>query len=84
MNLYVYRLYAFLDWEDGRASYSLFPPSCDAICYSGFTAWSGERDPPSVFKLLETIYSAFDELARSFGVFKVETIGDSYVAVVGE
>jgi class 3 adenylate cyclase len=50
---------------------------------AGFTAWSSEREPPQVFKLLETLYSAFDEVARKLGVFKVETIGDCYVAVTG-
>jgi class 3 adenylate cyclase len=32
---------------------------------------------------LETIYAGFDTLANIHGVFKIETIGDSYVAVVG-
>ena len=41
------------------------------------------RDPTQVFMLLEAIYSAFDVIARRRGVFKVETIGDSYVAVTG-
>jgi len=36
-----------------------------------------------VFTLLETLYGAFDRLAQRRGVFKVETIGDSYVAVTG-
>jgi class 3 adenylate cyclase len=36
-----------------------------------------------VFTLLETIYGAFDAIARRRGVYKVETIGDSYVAVTG-
>ena len=49
----------------------------------GFTAWSSTRDPIQVFHLLETIYAGFDALANIHGVFKVETIGDSYVAVVG-
>jgi class 3 adenylate cyclase len=49
----------------------------------GFTAWSSEREPPQVFKLLETLYTAFDEVAHQLGVFKVETIGDCYVAVSG-
>jgi class 3 adenylate cyclase len=48
-----------------------------------FTAWSSIRDPIQVFTFLETIYSAFDEIATKRGVFKVETIGDSYVAVAG-
>jgi class 3 adenylate cyclase len=50
---------------------------------AGFTAWSSEREPSQVFKLLETIYSAFDNIARRLHVFKVETIGDCYVAVTG-
>lgn len=50
---------------------------------AGFTAWSSIRDPAQVFTLLETLYGAFDSLAKKRGVFKVETIGDSYVAVCG-
>jgi Adenylate and Guanylate cyclase catalytic domain len=49
----------------------------------GFTAWSSSRDAIQVFHLLETIYAGFDSLAKVRGVFKIETIGDSYVAVVG-
>jgi Adenylate and Guanylate cyclase catalytic domain len=49
----------------------------------GFTQWSADRQPTEVFHLLETLYGAFDALARRYGVFKVETIGDTYVAVVG-
>ena len=50
---------------------------------SGFTAWSSEREPIQVFQLLEALYAAFDEAGKRLGVFKVETIGDCYVAVVG-
>jgi Adenylate and Guanylate cyclase catalytic domain len=49
----------------------------------GFTQWSASRAPTQVFQLLETLYGAFDQLAKLYGVFKVETIGDTYVAVVG-
>ena len=38
---------------------------------AGFTAWSSERDPTQVFKLLETLYAAFDRTAKKMGVFKV-------------
>jgi class 3 adenylate cyclase len=37
----------------------------------GFTAWSSIREPTQVFTLLETIYGAFDAIARKRGVFKV-------------
>jgi class 3 adenylate cyclase len=50
---------------------------------AGFTAWSSEREPSQVFKLLEGVYQAFDQIAKKHQVFKVETIGDSYVAVCG-
>jgi class 3 adenylate cyclase len=50
---------------------------------SGFTAWSSAREPSQVFTLLETVYNAFDKIAKRKGVFKVETIGDCYMAVTG-
>eukprot|EP00980_Cylindrotheca_fusiformis_P000463 scaffold115_cov123-Cylindrotheca_fusiformis.AAC.3 len=50
---------------------------------SGFTAWSSEREPAQVFQLLETVYHNFDKIANKRNVFKVETIGDCYVAVTG-
>jgi class 3 adenylate cyclase len=49
----------------------------------GFTRWSSTRQPTEVFRLLETIYKSFDKIAVRLGVFKVETIGDCYLAVTG-
>lgn len=53
-----------------------------SVC-SGFTQWSADRPPVDVFLLLETLYGAFDVIAMKCGVFKIETIGDCYVAVTG-
>lgn len=50
---------------------------------AGFTAWASAREPSQVFRLLESLYSNFDQIAKKRGVFKVETIGDCYVAVCG-
>mmetsp|Transcript_6633 Transcript_6633/g.10131 ORF Transcript_6633/g.10131 Transcript_6633/m.10131 type:complete len:1139 (+) Transcript_6633:135-3551(+) len=50
---------------------------------AGFTAWSSTREATDVFTLLESIYMRFDKISRRHGVFKVETVGDSYVAVCG-
>ena len=50
---------------------------------AGFTAWSSTRDPVQVFILLQTVYHVFDTLAKKHNVFKIETIGDCYVAVTG-
>jgi class 3 adenylate cyclase len=49
----------------------------------GFTFWSASHTPIEVFTLLESLYNEFDTCARTRRVFKVETIGDCYVAVVG-
>jgi len=50
---------------------------------SGFTAWSSVREPTQVFTLLETLFQAFDKIAKKRRVFKVETVGDCYVCVAG-
>jgi class 3 adenylate cyclase len=49
----------------------------------GFTSWCSQRDPENVFRLLESVFKAFDKIARKRAVFKVETIGDCYMAVTG-
>jgi class 3 adenylate cyclase len=55
--------------------------SCSSFALAA--AWSSTREPCQVFILLETIYGHFDDIAKRRRVFKVETIGDCYVAVVG-
>lgn len=51
------------------------------IC--GFTAWSSTRHPDQVFTLLQNVYREFDRVAKVRRVFKIETIGDCWVGVVG-
>eukprot|EP00980_Cylindrotheca_fusiformis_P012399 scaffold3044_cov103-Cylindrotheca_fusiformis.AAC.2 len=70
---------------DGSAPLAELFPSVTVVFADlvGFTAWSSTREPHHVFILLETIYGAFDKLAYRHGVFKVETVGDCYVAAVG-
>lgn len=46
----------------------------------GFTAWSSNRSPTDVFFLLESFFGAFDECANRRGIYKLETVGDCYVA----
>jgi Adenylate and Guanylate cyclase catalytic domain len=60
-------------------------PNCTVMFadIAGFTAWSSTRDPEHVFVMLQTVYQSFDEVARRRKVFKVETIGDSYLAATG-
>lgn len=50
---------------------------------AGFTSWSSAHTPQHVFRLLEKLFKEFDRASKKLGVFKVETIGDCYVAVCG-
>jgi len=43
--------------------------------FLGFTAWSSTKEPEQVFHLLETIYAAFDGIAKRRRIYKVETVG---------
>lgn len=50
---------------------------------AGFTAWSSSRQPQQVFILLEQVFGIFDTIAREHKVYKVESVGDSYLAIAG-
>jgi guanylate cyclase len=49
----------------------------------GFTPLSAKLPPAQVVALLDEIFTSFDQLARQFGVEKIKTIGDAYMAVAG-
>ena len=49
----------------------------------GFTGMSMRRSPSDVVTLLNAIFSAIDRLALEYGVEKIKTIGDAYMAVAG-
>lgn len=56
------------------------------LCFAdlcGFTAYCSQRKPSEVFLLLETVFGSFDKIALGLGVFKVESVGDCYVAACG-
>jgi hypothetical protein len=73
-----------VDMYDTKPIADLFPNTTVMFAdIAGFTAWSSVREPSQVFTLLETVYRAFDMMAKRRRVFKVETIGDCYVAVTG-
>jgi class 3 adenylate cyclase len=49
----------------------------------GFNAWSSQREPHQIFQLLEALYGKFDLIAQEKGIVKIESNGDSYIAVAG-
>jgi class 3 adenylate cyclase len=49
----------------------------------GFTTMSNGRTPTEVVDLLNDLFRRFDAIAQRFGVEKIKTIGDAYMAVTG-
>ena len=49
----------------------------------GFTPLSATHPPSDVLGILSDLFGTFDELSEQYGVHKVKTIGDAYVAVAG-
>lgn len=49
----------------------------------GFTQLSAGLSAPKVAEMLNDLFNAFDAAAREFGVEKIKTIGDAYMAVSG-
>lgn len=50
---------------------------------SGFTAFSTSVSPRSLVRILNRVFSAFDDIAEQQGVEKIKTIGDAYMAACG-
>jgi adenylate cyclase len=50
---------------------------------AGFTSMSTQVTPSEIVVLLNKIFSAFDNLAERYGLEKIKTIGDCYMAAAG-
>jgi len=49
----------------------------------GFTPWASSCEAGEVVEVLDQIFSSFDSLCDTFGVEKIKTIGDAYMAAGG-
>ncbi|KAL7487273.1 hypothetical protein ACHAW6_012868 [Cyclotella cf. meneghiniana] len=49
----------------------------------GYTEMSSEMTPTEVMNMLNDLYTKFDALAEKHLVYKLETIGDAYIAIGG-
>ena len=48
-----------------------------------FTSMSASINTGMLVKILNEMFTAFDKLCDTYGVYKVETIGDAYMVVCG-
>lgn len=53
---------------------------CDIV---GFTVIASKGKPRQIVSLLNKVFSEFDNLSQKYGVEKIKTIGDAYMAVCG-
>jgi adenylate cyclase len=51
--------------------------------FEGFTKISGVIQPEQLVEALDQCFRAFDEIAEEFGLEKIKTIGDAYMAAGG-
>jgi class 3 adenylate cyclase len=49
----------------------------------GFASWSRQLTPQEMVGTLREIYHRFDEAAERLGVYKLRTVGDSWLALAG-
>ena len=50
---------------------------------AGFTEWCSESTPEKILDCLSSFFQELDVLAKENNMFKLETVGDSYVCVSG-
>jgi class 3 adenylate cyclase len=53
------------------------------IDMAGFTVFADQRDPRETVNLLNAVFTEIDALAEQWGLEKIKTIGDCYMAVAG-
>jgi len=56
---------------------------CATIAQSdlcGFTELASSRDPSEVVNFISEIFGGFDDLTERYAIYKVETVGDAYIA----
>jgi class 3 adenylate cyclase len=49
----------------------------------GFTELSSKLPPEELVSFLNSVFTEFDQVARKYGIEKIKTIGDAYMAVAG-
>ena len=53
---------------------------CDIV---GFTPYSAARQPEEIVAALQQLFEAYEELAARYEMYKIKTIGDSFMSTAG-
>jgi class 3 adenylate cyclase len=53
---------------------------CDIV---GFTPYSASRQPEEIVAALQTLFEAYEELSARHDMYKIKTIGDSFMSTAG-
>lgn len=51
--------------------------------FVNFSSIAAQLDPRELIEILDSCFSAFDKIVSSYGIEKLKTIGDAYMAVAG-
>jgi class 3 adenylate cyclase len=53
---------------------------CDIV---GFTPYSASRQPEEIVAALQQLFEAYEDLSASYDMYKIKTIGDSFMSTAG-
>ena len=70
--------------EKGQASAKLYEKATILFCdFRNFTQLAESTQPAELVKLIDLYFSQFDEIMEEYGVEKIKTVGDAYIAAGG-
>eukprot|EP00931_Biecheleriopsis_adriatica_P030875 TRINITY_DN18144_c0_g1_i1.p1 TRINITY_DN18144_c0_g1~~TRINITY_DN18144_c0_g1_i1.p1 ORF type:complete len:1028 (-),score=136.27 TRINITY_DN18144_c0_g1_i1:196-3279(-) len=64
----------------GVVSHHYFKATIAQSDLAGFTKFASSKEPAEIIVCISELFGTFDRLADMYGVYKVETIGDAYIA----
>ncbi|HUF87099.1 MAG TPA: adenylate/guanylate cyclase domain-containing protein [Thermohalobaculum sp.] len=68
----------------GKVQPRFFPSATVLLAdIKGFTAFTRQAEPASLIELLDRYFARFDDVMEHWGLEKLKTVGDAYLAVAG-